>query len=281
MKLMITGAKGMLGRTLLHYLDNHELIPVDLEEFDITDKTAVLDAFEEYKPEAVIHCAAMTAVDACESEPEKAHRINAAGSENIAIACQQHQARLLAISTDYVFSGELDRPYREDDATGPRSVYGESKLAGEEAVRKHCLEHLILRIAWLYGQGGPSFLHTMLRLGRAIGEPLKVVDDQRGNPTSADAIAAHLKLILEKPISGTLHLTCEGETTWYGFTREIFRLAGISREVVACKTSEFPRPAPRPANSSLEKSGLRQQGLPPMPEWKDALHNFMETYPNG
>ena len=281
MKLLITGAKGMLGRTLLQHLESYEVIAVDIDDFEITDKTAVDEAFKQFCPEVVIHCAAMTAVDACESESEKAHQVNAVGTANIALACARHNARLLAISTDYVFSGELDRPYHEDDETNPKSVYGASKLAGEEAIRKHCPNHLIIRIAWLYGERGPSFLHTMLRLGREGGAPLKVVDDQIGNPTSTDAVAGHIKLLLEKPVTGTLHLTCEGETSWYGFTKEIFKLAGITREVIPCITADFPRPAPCPANSRLEKRGLRLHNLPPMPEWSVALTNFLETHPNG
>lgn len=274
MKVLITGAKGMLGRTLMRRLSEHECVGVDVEDFDIADASATDETIASVKPDAVIHCAAMTAVDACETETDKAWRINSVGSSNIAVACGRHSARLIAISTDYVFPGDLDRPYHEFDVTGPRSVYGASKLAGEESIRLHCPDHVIARIAWLYGPGGPSFVHTMLKLGAQDGDAMKVVNDQVGNPTSTDAVAGHLLTLLETPLAGTVHLTCEGQATWYELAREIFRMAGFKREVVPCTSEEYPRPAPRPSNSRLEKRMLRLHNLPQMPHWKDALTEF-------
>ena len=276
MRLMITGGRGMLGRTLQREFADHEVVVADLPECDITNPAGFEAFLTAAHPDAVIHCAAMTAVDRCESEEETAWKLNAFGSGVVASSCRRHGVRLVAISTDYVFSGELDRPYHEFDVPGARTVYGRTKFAGEEMVRRFCPEHLICRISWLYGPGGPSFVHTMLKLGGAAGPALKVVADQIGNPTSTFAVARRLRTLLEHPeLCGTFHLTCEGEASWFDFAREIFRLGGLSREVIPCTTAEFPRPAPRPANSRLEKRMLRWCGLPPMPDWHDALAEFM------
>jgi len=232
MKLLITGGKGMLGRTLQQEFADCELVIADLPETDITD-AAGFDAFlAEHRPDAVIHCAAMTAVDRCESETELAYKLNAFGTANVAAACSRLGVRLVAISTDYVFDGDSDRPYNEfDRATGGHTVYGKSKFAGEEAVRTLC-----------------------------------------------PGVARQLRRILANPkLAGTFHLTCEGEATWFEFAQEIFRLAGKDQNVAPCTTEEFPRPAPRPKNSRLDKMMLRLAGLPPMPDWRDALAEFMKS----
>lgn len=281
MRILITGAKGMLGRHLVGTCAGHELLPVDIDDFDLADAAAVDRAVAAFRPDVVVHGAAMTAVDKAESDPEAAFRANAVGSINIAAACRRHDSRLIAMSTDYVFSGDLDRPYHEWDATGPRTVYGHSKLAGEEGIRNHCPNHLICRLAWLYGAGGPSFVHSMLKLGAQDGPPLKVVNDQIGNPTSALAVARRLAMLVELPIVGTMHFTCSGEATWYDFAREIFALWGVGRDLTPCTTGEFPRPAPRPANSRLDKRMLRLSGLPEMPDWRKALREFRDAYPDG
>ena len=270
----------MLGRTLVSELaDDFEVVATDLPEADITDEKSIEAAVAMHAPDAVIHCAAMTAVDRCESERELAFRLNETGSANVAAACNRHGIRLIAISTDYVFDGDADRPYSESDIpTGGRTVYGQSKFAGEEAVRKLCPDHVIARISWLYGSGGPSFVHAMMSLADGSRPVLKVVADQHGNPTSTIAVARALREVLKRPeLRGTFHLTCEGEATWADFAEEIFRLAGIDQKVQPCTTDEFPRPAPRPKNSRLEKAALRVAGLPPMPDWKDALAEFMEA----
>jgi dTDP-4-dehydrorhamnose reductase len=274
MRIMITGAKGMLGRTLVSALPEHELLAVDLDDFDLADSSACTEAVGSFRPETVFHTAAMTAVDRCESEPDAAFRANALASANIAAACHRAGARLIAFSTDYVFSGESRRPYHEWDDTAPQNVYGLSKLAGEQAIARHCPDHLICRLAWLYGRGGPSFLHSMLTLGKEEGAPLKIVDDQFGNPTSADAVAEYSRTLLRHPLAGTVHLTCEGETNWHGFAQEIFSLWKLPRQITPCPAAEYPRPAKRPANSRLEKKILRLAGLPPMPHWRDALRAF-------
>lgn len=289
MKVLLTGGKGMLGRTICRVLgDKFEIIPTDLPEADITNEECIDSVIAKYQPDAVIHCAAMTAVDKCETEVDLAYRLNQRGSANVAAACNRHNVRLIAISTDYVFEGSADRPYNEfDETTGGNTVYGKSKYAGEEAIRVLCPNHVIARISWLYGFGGPSFVHAMLKLAKAnlgVGEgvgvekkPLKVVADQVGNPTSAIAVARKLGEILERPkLCGTFHMTCEGEASWADFAAEIFAQKGLNQPITPCTTEEFPRPAPRPKNSRLDKMALRLAGLSPMPDWKEALAEFLK-----
>lgn len=277
MKILLTGGNGMLGRTLRHQWQDFDVVSTDLPDADITNAAGIDKIISGIKPDAVVHCAAMTAVDKCESEQETAYRLNAFGSGNVAAACYRHNVRLIAISTDYVFDGSLNRPYHEfDNANGGNTVYGQTKFAGEELIRRYMPNHVIARISWLYGSGGPSFVHAMMALADGSRPELKVVNDQIGNPTSTLAVAEGLRSILLAPeVVGTVHLTCEGEATWFDFAQEIFRLAGKSQKVIPCKTSEFPRPAPRPANSRLEKRMLKFYGLPAMPDWHEALREFM------
>ena len=281
MKIAITGGKGMLGRTLQKKFAGDEVVVADLPEWDITDGEAFTAKLAAEKPDVVIHCAAMTKVDDCESKREAAFALNEDGSRNVAIACKACGARLLAISTDYVFSGEPPvEPWAwsETDIPAPRTVYGASKLAGEQAISMICPDATILRIAWLYGSGGPSFVHTMAKLGAEDGAPLKVVDDQRGNPTSCDAVADVLRFLISRPdISGVVHGTCEDACSWYEFACEIKRLVkSFRRDIVPCTTEEFPRPAPRPKNSALKKSVLNKNGYR-TPNWKIALADFVKT----
>jgi dTDP-4-dehydrorhamnose reductase len=281
MKVLVTGHRGMLGRALLAGLSGHPLTGADLPELDITDAAAVAAHLAMVRPAAVVHCAAFTRVDDCEADEALATRVNGAGAGAVARACAAVGARLIAISTDYVFAGDLDRPYHEDDPPGPRTAYGRSKLAGERAVLAECPGATVLRTAWLYGPGGPSFVHTMLRLGAQAGPPLKVVDDQVGNPTSCAAVVACIADLLMRPLPGLVHGSCAGETSWYGFAREVFALARLPRAVVPCTTAEYPRPAPRPANSRLAKAALAAAGRPPLPHWRDALAAFLREHPGG
>ena len=280
MKILITGGKGMLGRTLQRELAGHEIIVADLPEWDITDDTGFVAKVCEAKPELIIHCAAMTKVDDCETNRDLAFRLNEDGSRNVALAAKACGARLFAISTDYVFSGEPPREpwaWSETDIPRPRTVYGASKFAGEQMVQMLLPEAVIIRIAWLYGAGGPSFVHTMAKLGAQEGAPLKVVNDQRGNPTSTKTVADVIKFLMTKSdVSGIVHGTCEDQCTWYDLTVELFRLLGLKREVVPCTTEEFPRPAPRPHNSALKKSVLNLLGYR-TPKWQDALAEFVKT----
>lgn len=278
MKIVITGGRGMLGRTLQKELSAHEIVVADLPEWDITDADSFSAKLCEESPDVVIHCAAMTKVDDCESNRELAFRLNEEGSRNVALACKMCGARLIAISTDYVFSGEPPREpwaWSETDIPRPRTVYGASKFAGEQMMQMILPDAVILRIAWLYGSGGPSFIHTMAKLGAAEGDPLKVVNDQRGNPTSCKVVADVIVFLLTKPdVSGIVHGTCEDQCTWYDLTVELFRLLGLKRGVVPCTTDEFPRPAPRPRNSALKKSVLNLLGYR-TPRWQSALADFV------
>jgi dTDP-4-dehydrorhamnose reductase len=278
--LMITGAHGMLGRTLLQRFGASTPASFGHDQLDISDGVAVEHAISAVKPSVVINCAALTAVDRCESERAAAMAINARGPDNLARACARIGAKLVQISTDYVFGGDLDRPYDERDVTAPRTVYGTSKLAGERAVQAACDNHLIIRTAWLYGPGGPSFFHAMVNAA-ARGADLKVVDDQVGNPTTTEALAEAIVQLLAANRRGVFHCSCEGEATWFRFAEAIFAELGIQPKLRPCSSAEFPRPAPRPANSRLEKRALREQGLPAMPDWRDALAAFVKEHRDG
>ena len=278
MKILITGGKGMLGRTLQRKFAAHELFVADLPEVDILKRDELVATFGAFAPDVVIHCAAMTKVDACEERDELAFRLNGMGSANVAYACKLCGARLIASSTDYVFSGHREEgAWKESDMPVPLTVYGRSKLAGERCVQDILPSAVVLRIAWLYGAGGPSFVHTMAKLGAQEGAPLKVVNDQRGNPTSTKTVADVIKFLMTKSdVSGIVHGTCEDQCSWYDLTVELFRLLGLKREVVPCTTEEFPRPAPRPHNSALKKSVLNLLGYR-TPKWQDALTEFVKT----
>ena len=280
MKILITGGKGMLGRTLQRELEGNEIVVADLPEWDITDDTGFITKVGEAKPDLIIHCAAMTKVDDCEAKRDLAFKLNEEGSRNVALAAKACGARLFAISTDYVFSGEPPKEpwaWSEMDIPRPRTVYGASKFAGEQMIQMILPEAIIIRIAWLYGSGGPSFIHTMAKLGAQEWSSLKVVNDQRGNPTSTKTVADVIKFLMTKPdVSGIVHGTCEDQCTWYDLTVELFRLLGLKREVAPCTTEEFPRPAPRPHNSALKKSVLNLLGYR-TPNWKDALAEFVKS----
>ena len=279
MKILITGGKGMLGRTLQKELAEHEIIVADLPEWDILKDDELVAKMTVARPDVVIHCAAMTKVDDCETKRELAYKLNEEGSRNVAIAAKTCGARLIAISTDYVFSGEPPKmPYAwsETDIPRPRTVYGMSKYAGEQMIEMIYPSSVILRIAWLYGSGGPSFVHTMVKLGSQEGAALKVVNDQFGNPTSTKVVADVIRFLLTKPdVSGIVHGTCEDQCSWYDFTREIFAKMGFKREVVPCTTDEYPRPAPRPKCSALKKSVLNLLGYR-TPNWKVAIADFLK-----
>ena len=289
MKILITGGKGMLGRTLQKELAEHEIVVADLPDWDITDDTGFVAKVGEAKPDLIIHCAAMTKVDDCEAKRDLAFKLNEEGSRNVALAAKACGARLFAISTDYVFSGEPPKEpwaWSETDIPRPRTVYGASKFAGEQMIQMILPEAVIIRIAWLYGSGGPSFIHTMAKLGAQEGAPLKVVNDQRGNPTSTKAVADVIKFLMTKPdVSGIVHGTCEDQCTWYDLACELKRLLNLpnvqtsqtfKRELEPCTTEEFPRPAPRPHNSALKKSVLNLLGYR-TPNWKVALAEFVKS----
>jgi dTDP-4-dehydrorhamnose reductase len=256
----------------------HELVLVDLPELDITDERAVVELYEHERPEATINCAAWTDVDGAESHREAAHAVNADGAGNLARAAAQIETPLLHISTDYVFDGvaPLDatgrpRPYLESDPTGPRSVYGESKLAGERQVLDASPSHAVVRTAWLYGLDGPNFVATMLRLA-GERQAVQVVDDQVGSPTWSGHLAPAVVGLLERGVGGLVHLTGAGSVSWNGFAKEIFRQAEVDCRVEPATTAEMARPAPRPAWSAMESE---REDILPMPDWREGLAGYM------
>lgn len=280
MKLLITGAEGMLGRTLVsQFSSEYEVAVGTHKQCDITDFDAVCKKLEAVRPDVVIHCAAMTDVDRCQIEVDKAYLVNSIGTKNVARACHENHVKLISISTDYVFDGNLERPYCESDrADGGSSVYGRSKWLAEEMVRTYCPNHIIARVSWLYGSGGPSFVHTMLRLAEEKQTEIKVVADQVGNPTSCSAVARVLKDLLNRPeVVGTIHVSCEGAATWYDFAKKIFELTGKTPLLTPCMSEEYKTLAKRPYNSRLDKCALRMLNIEPMPHWESALEEFLAS----
>ena len=273
MRILITGANGMLGRDVTAELaPRHEVRPFPRAALDIADFAAVRDEVGRVAPDLIVNCAAYTDVDGCESDPEGAYLGNALGPRHLAVAAAAVGAALLHVSTDYVFPGDAERPYTEFDPVGPATVYGRSKLAGEEAVRDHCPRHYIVRTAWLYGEHGHNFVHTIRRLA-AEKDRLTVVDDQIGNPTWTADLARVIGQLIETGAYGTYHATAVGEVSWHGFATEIVRLSGLSTPVDPVPSERFPRPAPRPAYSALDNLCLRQLGIEMLP-WREALEDF-------
>lgn len=269
-RILVTGANGLLARDLCPMLEDadFEVIETTRNELDVTDELQVRRVISDVKPDYVIHCAAYTNVDKAEEEPEIADLINAKSAEYIAKACNSNNAVMIYISTDYVFDGTKKTPYFPDDTTNPTGAYGLSKLHGEEAVRKFCPAHYIIRTSWLYGHHGKNFVETMISLAEKT--ELKVVDDQVGCPTwTVDLSDAIISFIDEEPPFGTYHACGAGSTSWYGFAKEIFDLMSLNVKLIPCTTEEFPRPAKRPAYSVMDNEGLLR-------DWKQALQEYIE-----
>lgn len=280
MKILITGANGMLAKAVRERFKEEELILTDVAELDITNLEAVEKFVENCKPEVIINCAAYTAVDKAEEDVELARKINKDGPENLSIASAKNNSILVHISTDYVFGGELpiEKEYNEDDEKSPVTVYGSTKLEGEEAIAKNTANYYIFRTAWLYGEGN-NFVRTMLKLGKEK-EELNVVADQHGSPTYAVDLADIIHQALEKKIPyGIYHTTNQGFTTWYEFTKEIFAQANITCKVNPVTSEEFIRPAKRPKNSQMSKEKILQTGIT-IPNWQGALARYIEKEQN-
>ncbi len=280
MKILITGANGMLAKSVRERLKENELICTDVEDLDITNESAVLRYVKELKPEYIINCAAFTAVDKAEEAGEIVEKINADGPANLAKAAKAVDATLVHISTDYVFSGDLDveKSYKEEDKTGPVTVYGKTKLDGENTVKENTDKYYIFRTAWLYGDGN-NFVRTMLKLGESKDE-ISVVSDQHGSPTYAEDLANIIGEAIEKKIPyGIYHSTNEGFTTWYDFTKAIFEYAGIICKVNPVSTEKYIEmmkitQAKRPYNSQLSKEKLESVGIK-VPDWEDGLKRYL------
>jgi dTDP-4-dehydrorhamnose reductase len=273
MRLLITGAAGMLGRDVAAAAarSGHEVVALARGELDITDRAAVQAAIAEAEPAAIVNCAAWTDVDGAEADEAAATRINGHGAGNLAAEAAAAGAFLVHVSSDYVFDGRADAPYREDSATVPLSAYGRSKLAGEHAVAAAGGEHAIVRSSWLFGVGGRNFVDTMLKLG-AERDELRVVDDQLGCPTFTGQLADALVAIAEQRPSGILHVAGGGACTWFELARATFEETGTAVRVDPCTTAEFPRPAPRPAYSVL---GSTREDAPALPPWRDGLRAYL------
>jgi dTDP-4-dehydrorhamnose reductase len=271
--ILVVGAKGMLGRDLMDILGN-EARGVDVEDIDIRELSSVQKVLLTLKPRLVINAAAYTDVDGCESNQELAMEVNGEGVAHLAMICKEIGATLVQISTDYVFDGSKGSPYQEDDPTGPLSVYGESKLAGEMNAR-FCPEHLIIRTQWLYGLHGKNFVETMLRLATEKKE-LAVVDDQVGSPTWTVDLGLAIKALIDKGCRGTYHAANGGFCSWNEFARAIFAEAGIEMTVKPMSTGDLGRPAPRPLYSTLDCGKLaRDAGFQPQP-WQEALKHYLK-----
>lgn len=279
MKVFVTGVRGQLGYDVVNELEKrgHTAIGVDIEELDITDAEAVDKMITEAAPDAVIHCAAWTAVDAAEDNEEKCRQVNAYGTENIAKVCKKLDCKMMYISTDYIFDGKGTRPWEPDDpVTTPLNVYGQTKYEGELAVRNNVEKFFIVRIAWVFGKG-KNFIKTMLNLAKTH-DHLTVVNDQYGTPTYTYDLARLLVDMIETDKYGNYHATNEGGyITWYDFACEIFRQAGIGIEVEPVSSAQYAAKAKRPENSRMNKQKLVDNGFELLPDWKDALRRYLGT----
>ncbi len=282
MKLLVTGAAGMLGADVARAggRAGHELVLLDRDGLDITEVEAVEHAIGECAPDAVVNCAAWTDVDGAESQREAAHAVNARGAGNVARAAAGAGIALVHVSTDYVFDGrapldEQGRPraYVESDPSGPRTVYGHTKLEGERLVLEASKRHLVARSSWLFGVDGRNFVDTMLRLA-GERESVQVVDDQVGCPTWTGHLAPALLGLLERDVRGLVHLAGAGRVSWNGFAREIFRQAELGCRVESATTAQMARPAPRPAWSAIESE---RDEVIPMPDWRDGLAGYLAS----
>lgn len=288
MNVLITGSKGQLGNALRELIEKNDspigkipdcydgckITAADVDELDITDRSAVLSFVKNHAPDIIINCAAMTNVDGCESDAELAERVNATGPENLAIAADTVGAKFVHISTDYVFKGDSTVPYVESDPCDPVTEYGKSKLHGEQLAAKATKRLFILRTSWLYGLVGKNFVKTIRNAAREKGV-LTVVNDQRGNPTNAEDLAYHILAVAATDNYGIYHCTGSGECTWYDFACKIVELSNIACSVSPCTTEQSARKAKRPAYSSLRNLHLEQTIGDKMRYWEDALSDYI------
>ncbi len=277
MKVLVTGVRGQLGYDVVRELKKRQIeaVGVDVEEMDITDPAQTETVIREAAPDAVIHCAAYTAVDAAEDNEELCREVNARGTENVARICGEMNIKMMYISTDYVFDGKGTRPWEPDDPRDPLNVYGQTKYEGELAVEKYVKKFFTVRIAWVFGVNGKNFIKTMLNLGKTH-DKLTVVNDQTGSPTYTYDLARLLADMIQTEKYGRFHATNEGICTWYEFACEIFRQAGIDVEVAPVDSDEYPSKAKRPENSRMSKKKLKENGFELLPSWQDALKRYLK-----
>ncbi|WP_461206130.1 dTDP-4-dehydrorhamnose reductase [Clostridium sp. DL1XJH146] len=275
MKVLVTGVKGQLGYDVVKRLNalGIENLGVDIDDFDITNKEQTEDFISNYNPDVVVHCAAYTAVDKAEDDKEKCYAINVDGTRNIAEACKKIDAKMVYISTDYVFDGEGVEAHLEDKSTNPVNYYGYSKELGENAVREILEKHFIIRTSWVYGKNGNNFVKTMLKLAQTRNE-LNIIDDQIGAPTYTPDLALLTCDMIQTTKYGTYHGVNENYCSWYDFAIDIFKKAGIEMKVNPIDTSEYPTKAKRPLNSRLSKERLDKNGFKRLPKWENALSRY-------
>src|SRR5690554_3315345 len=279
-KILIVGSQGQLGSDMLEQSINsgYEVTGYDFTQIDITSKDNTLSLVSRIKPDIIINCSAFTAVDDCESKVNEAFAVNATGPQNLALAAQQNGSLLVHISTDYVFDGEKESPYTENDICNPKSVYGKSKLEGEQRIQSICKKHQIFRIAWLYGTKGKNFVKSIRNAALVKSkqnETLRVVNDQIGTPTYTVEVCHQILNTINHPLYGVFHCTCEGFCSWYDFASVIIRASDIRVNLEPCTTEEFPRPAPRPHNSVLENSRLKKHGINITSCWEKGFEKFL------
>ncbi|MGI6084169.1 MAG: dTDP-4-dehydrorhamnose reductase [Acetivibrionales bacterium] len=277
MKALATGVNGQLGHDVAKELKrrNIEYIGVDINDFDITDKNSATAFIKNYHPDVVIHCAAYTAVDKAEDVHELCRSINSEGTRNIAEACKEIDAKMIYISTDYVFPGTGEHEYETDDQTGPLGIYGKTKLEGELAVKELLSKYFIVRISWVFGKNGNNFVKTMLHIGKERDE-VNVVCDQIGSPTYTTDLAPLLCDMAATERYGTYHATNEGFCSWAEFAEEIFKQAGYATKVNFIPSSQYPTKAKRPLNSRMSKKSLDAAGFNRLPDWRDALKRYLD-----
>lgn len=274
MKVLLTGAGGQLGRELVTALDHHEVVAFDHWDLDITDPASVAAVVGDARPAVIVNAAAWTAVDECEGDPERANLVNGTAVTHLVRAAESVGGRVLQVSTDYVFDGTLDRPYVEADPPGPVSAYGRSKLLGEEATRP---EDTVARTSWVCGRHGPNMVKTILALAESH-PTLRFVNDQVGNPTLADDLAAMIARLVDDERPGLFHVTNQRAVSWFEFAREVLEAAGLDPqrvEPIATADLQPPRPAPRPANSVLENTALEAAGIPLLPDHRESLDRLV------
>ena len=276
MKILVTGVRGQLGHDVVEELTRRgiDAVGVDIEEMDVTDKDSVDSVVRGAAPDAVIHCAAYTAVDAAEENEELCRKVNADGPQNIANVCKELDIKMIQISTDYVFGGEGTHFWKPEDACEPQSVYGRTKYQGELAVRNTLEKYFIVRIAWVFGINGKNFVKTMLNLAKTH-DTIRVVNDQFGSPTYTYDLARLLADMVVTDKYGVYHATNEGICSWYEFACAIFQEAGISVNVVPVTTAEYAAKAKRPANSRMDNNKLTENGFEKLPAWQDALARYV------
>lgn len=277
MIILVTGSNGQLGHDVIKLLENseHRVYGYDRKLMDITDEKAVFREVTKIKPDVIVHCAAYTNVDGAEKDQDGAYAVNTLGTKYLAMAAKEVDAKMVYVSTDYVFDGEAKEPYEVDSPTNPIGVYGKTKLGGEKAVKEILDKYYIVRTAWVFGKNGKNFVKTMLRLGKERGE-IGVVADQYGSPTYTIDLAKFIIELIQTDKYGLYHATNSGTCSWYEFAVEIFKQAGLNVKVNPLTTEQYPTPAKRPKFSVLSKKKIAEEGFTPLQHWQDALNTYLK-----